>query len=69
MRKVCLGHSKRVPEAMRGKKRGPYPHRHRTRGGFEFRFENEATRHASLMRHGSYRRKMRAEKPDQECYW
>lgn len=23
----------------------------------------------ALMRHGWYRRKMRAEKPDQECYW
>lgn len=59
MRKTCQGYGR--------SKKGPTPSRRRKR--VDFVFSSEAARKASLMRHGWYRRKMRAERPDEECWW
>lgn len=64
-RKICQGYGK--------PKKGPPPATLRSRprapSSLGFFFPSEASQHVSLMRHGWYRRKMRKERPDEECYW
>lgn len=63
-RKFCQGYGR--------PKKGPPPATLRSRPrrpGVDFVFPNEAAQRASLMRHSWYRRKMRKERPDEECWW